>query len=133
MMKSRILYFFVLALISVTILGACSAPSQPASPTGSPAGDQAPNSPSATNGGAAAIRDNDKIAVEETVLLDQDGIKITLKSFSADDLFGPAFNVQIENNSDKNVTVQLRESSVNGVMVDTMFSSDVAAVMKAND
>ncbi len=71
------------------------------------------------------------ITVQETVLLDKDGIKITLKSLS-DDIFGPSLKVLVENNSDISVTVQIRDSSINGVMVDAIFSCDVQNGKKAN-
>ncbi len=46
---------------------------------------------------------------------------------------GPALKVFIENNSDTDLTFQTRATSVNGYMIDTIFSSDVAAGKKAND
>jgi len=74
-----------------------------------------------------------KVTVEPAVLLDQEGIKIELKSLDADALFGPELKVLIENTTDQDLTVQCRNSSVNGYMVETMFSAEVAAGKKAND
>lgn len=74
-----------------------------------------------------------KIDVLEQVLLDQEGILITLKSLELDELFGPSLKVLVENNSDKSITVQTRESSVNGIMADTMFSCEVGPAKKVND
>lgn len=71
--------------------------------------------------------------VEEQVLLDQDDIKITLKSLSFDGIFGPSLKILVENNSSKAFTVQIRDSSINDVMVGAMFSCDVASGKKAND
>lgn len=73
------------------------------------------------------------IKVEEQVILDQDGIVITLKSLSQDNVFGPSLKVLIENNTEKSITVQIIDSSVNDVMVDPMFSCDVAPNKKSND
>jgi len=73
------------------------------------------------------------ITVEEQVLFEEGGIKIILKSLSDDSFFGPSLKVLVENNSSKDITVQTRNSVVNGVMVDTMFSCDVVAGKKAND
>ena len=73
-----------------------------------------------------------EVSVEETLLLDEQGIKITLNSIEKS-LFGVDLKVSIENNSDKNVTIQTRNESVNGYMITTMFSCDVAPGKKAND
>ncbi len=72
-------------------------------------------------------------AIEETVLLDEAGVKITARSLNTDSLFGPQLKLLIENNSGKDLTVQSRDSSVNGYMVDTLMSVDVADGKKAND
>lgn len=71
--------------------------------------------------------------VAETVLVDEAGVKITAKSFEMDDIFGPALKILIENNSDVDLTVQARNSSVNGYMVENMLSADVASGKKTND
>lgn len=71
------------------------------------------------------------VTIEETVLLDESGIKITAIGLE-DGWFGTDLKLLIENNGDKNVTVQARNSSVNGFMVDTMMSEDVVAGKKAN-
>lgn len=71
--------------------------------------------------------------IAETVLVDEQGVKITAKSLDAGALFGPELKLLIENNSGKNLTFQCRESSVNGYMVDTMMSVEVVDGKKAND
>lgn len=71
--------------------------------------------------------------IEELVLLDEKDVKIIAKKLSYDSLFGPEIKVLIENNSTQNLTIQTRGSSVNGYMVETMFSPDVAAGKKANE
>lgn len=73
------------------------------------------------------------LTVEERVLLDQDGIVITLKSLDTDGLFGADLKVLVENNGSRNIGVQARDSAVNGVMIDTLFSCEVAPGKKAND
>lgn len=56
----------------------------------------------------------------------EDGIKVIVKGLSEDkSIFGPSIVVYIENNSDKDITVQARDVSINGFMVETIFSSDV--------
>ena len=71
--------------------------------------------------------------IEEVVILDEMGVKITAKKLEDDSFFGPELKLLIENNSDKNLTVQCRNASVNGYMVDTMMSADIVAGKKVND
>lgn len=80
-----------------------------------------------------SIADEDVVSVEEQVLLDQNGVVISLKSIEYDGIYGPSLKVLIENNSDKAITVQTRNSSVNGVMVKTIFSSSIEPQKKVND
>ncbi len=80
-----------------------------------------------------AGKNNEPVTIQETVLLDESGVKITAKSFSVDSFWGPEVKLLIENNSGKDLTFQCRNSSVNGYMVDTLMSADVADGKKAND
>ena len=73
-----------------------------------------------------------KVTIEEQVLYDENNIKITATGME-DSLFGTDLKLLIENNSGKSITVQARNSNVNGYMVDTMMSADVASGKKAND
>ena len=77
-----------------------------------------------TTGAAATIT--------EQVLYDENDIKITATGLE-DGLFGTELQLLIENNSGQGVTVQARNANVNGYMVSTMMSADVAAGKKAND
>lgn len=74
-----------------------------------------------------------EVSIQETVLLDEADVKITAKSLSTDGLFGQGIKLLIENNSEKNLTVQCRNASVNGYMVDTMLSADVVSGKKGNE
>lgn len=71
-------------------------------------------------------------SIEEHVLVEKDGVRITAKGFDVG-LFGPEMKILIENDTDKNLTVQDRDSSINGYMVGSLLSCDVAAGKKAND
>jgi len=73
------------------------------------------------------------ITIEETVLVDESGVKVTAKSLSVDEIFGPSVKLLIENNSGKDLTFQCRDASVNGYMIGTMMSVDVVNGKKAND
>ena len=72
--------------------------------------------------------------VDETVILDAAGVKVTVKSLDeSDSWYGPSLKLLIENNSGQDLTVQCRNASVNGYMCETMMSTDVANGKKAND
>ena len=69
-----------------------------------------------------------------TLIYDNNGIKITYKGIDEDEsMFGPKIKLLIENNTDENYTVQVRDFSINGYMVDTMFSANISAGKKIND
>ena len=62
------------------------------------------------------------------------GVKIIVKGLAENDsIFGPSVIVYIENIGDNDITVQSRDVSVNGFMVDSMFSCDVLAGKRAVD
>lgn len=72
------------------------------------------------------------VTIEEQVLYDENDIKITATGIE-DSWAGTKLTLLIENNSAKGVTVQARNANVNGYMVETMMSADVAAGKKSND
>ena len=75
-----------------------------------------------------------KVSVNEQVLLEENDVKITLKSLETEDVwYGPELKILIENESDTGITVQTRNSAINGVMMDTLISCDVQPGKKAND
>lgn len=62
------------------------------------------------------------------------GVKIVVKGLAEDaSILGSSIVVYIENTGDKDVTVQTRDVSINGFMVDAMFSCDVVAGKRAVD
>lgn len=69
------------------------------------------------------------------VLYNANGIKVTYKGISSEErlITGKSVNLLIENTSNRNLTVQVRDFSVNGYMSDPIFSSSVAAGKKAMD
>jgi hypothetical protein len=129
-------------LISVFIITACGSSSESgADKTINEASSVADISPTSTNQQfptptieikPTATPEN-IVNVEEKVILENGGVVITLKSLSIDDLFGPTLDILIENNSEKDIVVQTRNSVINDVMIDALFSSEVAAGKKAND
>lgn len=73
------------------------------------------------------------VTIEEKVLVDEAGVKITAKGLNEYGIFGPEVKLLIENNSGKDLTFQCRDTSVNGYMVQNMMSVDVVDGKKAND
>lgn len=67
------------------------------------------------------------------VLYSDDTVRITYTGIDTEDWMGEGLKVTIENLSDKNITVQTNETSVNGIMEEPYFSCDVAAGKTAND
>lgn len=70
-----------------------------------------------------------------TVLMDQNGIKITFMGFEKADNYRKGYDIKlrIDNKSGKDYTVQVRDFSVNGIMADEIFSCDVTNGKTAND
>lgn len=89
------------------------------------------NSTSSTSTDNSADTSDNAVTVEQTVLVDQDNVVITATGMD-ESVFGPELKLLIENNSDTNLTFQVRNASVNGYMADTMMSEDVAAGKKSN-
>ena len=75
----------------------------------------------------------DDITIEEQVLIDQDGLKVTAKEYVVDPIWGPGVKVLIENDSDKNLGISCNALIVNNYMVTDLFSKTVAAGKKANE
>lgn len=125
---------FAVATILATSLVACGGSSS-----------DSIQSPASVNGSNGTVSTNDssskgtqqpekqEVVINEAVLLDDSGVKITAKSLDNDAFMGVAVKLLIENDSGKDLTFQCRNSSVNGYMVDTMMSVDVVNGKKAND
>ena len=67
------------------------------------------------------------------VLLDKRGLVITATGLDETDEQGPTLNVSIRNRSESDVTIQTRDASINGYMMDTSFSVTVAAGQEARE
>lgn len=65
------------------------------------------------------------------VLYDNKGIKAVFTSFNQNGAYGPEIKLQLENTTEKNITVQVREVSINGYMMDPIFSEEVGTGKKA--
>ncbi|MBQ4382327.1 MAG: hypothetical protein II794_06280 [Oscillospiraceae bacterium] len=70
--------------------------------------------------------------VEEQVLFEKDGLRITLKGLSLNGLLGPSLKLLVENDGEKTLTVSARDTTVNGYMTDILMSCEVAPGKKSN-
>lgn len=59
------------------------------------------------------------------VLYDEKDIKIIAKGIEQDSIWGPELVLFIENNSSDIITIQTRNTSINGFMVDPTFSPEI--------
>ena len=73
------------------------------------------------------------ISIDEQVLVDQDGIRVTAKSYDTDSVFGDSIKLLIENSTDKDYTVTCDALIVNDYMISDLFITDVAAGKSANE
>lgn len=73
------------------------------------------------------------VDLAEQVLYDENGILISVRGLDLDSWFGPEIKLAIENNSDIPIMIQTRNTSINGAMMDFMFSSEIDVGKKAND
>ncbi len=61
-----------------------------------------------------------------TLLYSENGIRIIAKDLSMNEnILGPSLHIFIENNTDKSITVQTRNTSINGFMIDPLFSPEI--------
>ena len=74
-----------------------------------------------------------KVSIDEQVLVDQDGIKITATDYTTDSIWGDGIHLIIENNTDRDYTVGCDALIVNDFMISDLFVSDVAAGKKASE
>lgn len=65
--------------------------------------------------------------IEKQVILDEKGIKITACEIDYAGIFGPELVTVVENTSERNITVQTRNSAINGAMVSSNFTMDIRA------
>ncbi len=66
-------------------------------------------------------------------MADQNDILIKYAGLESDSWGDYKIKLTIENNSDTDATVQIRDMSLNGYMIDGIMSCDVVAGKKAND
>lgn len=129
----RILSMIVLLLLMLSLIGCGSGAGTEIEKPVDVAGDSSDNVEEKETTAAVVEEKTEDVAISETVLLDEAGVKITAKSLNTDAMFGPEIKLLIENNSGEDLTFQSKNASVNGYMVETMMSVDVVNGKKSND
>lgn len=75
----------------------------------------------------------DELTINEQILVDQNGIKISALELVDDSIWGEGLKIIIENNSDMNVSVGCNALIVNDYMISDLFYTTVAAGKKSNE
>ncbi len=127
----------VALLVSIMVLlSGCSSgtpESAGSSSTDTPAGSAAETASEETPEATEAAKENTALTLEETVIYDENNIKITATGIKDDGFLGPELELLIENNGEQNTTVGLDYCMVNGYMMNELLSAEVAAGKKSNE
>ena len=73
------------------------------------------------------------ITIEEQVLFEKDGLKVTATEYVVDSLWGDGIKLLIENNGASDIGIGCNALIVNDYMISDLFSTTVAAGKKANE
>lgn len=127
------LKLFTSALLASAMLSACGGGNEPAASTENISTADINQTSEASSEATETESKQEDLSISEQKIWEQDGISVTVTGISTDGLMGPELNLLLENNSDKDITVQARYTAINGYMVSSTMSSDIAAGKKAND
>lgn len=93
--------------------------------------DNTDEEPTVRDGDDYAI--NEDVNVQESVIYDDGGIKVTVLSLDFRGWMGPELRFLIENNSEKAIMLQASDLVINGYMINPIMSAEVEAGEKVND
>ena len=131
---------FLLSALLVLSLAACGSSGSTQSTasessSGSTASSEAESSAAATEEATATPEPSAQPTLEETVLLDEGGIKVTATGLTDYGLGGaPDLELHVKNNTDGDITIQTSEyAAVNGCMVRGIASIQASAGDSADD
>ena len=74
-----------------------------------------------------------KVTIDEQLLFEKDGLKVTATEYKTDSIWGDGINLLIENDTDKSIGLGCTALIVNDYMIFDLFSSTVAAGKKSNE
>ena len=96
-------------------------------------GDAADDSDKKADDSSSKSNQKAKPTIDEAVVFDKDGIKITAKEYASDSIWGDGIKFLIENDTEKNITVGVTALIVNDYMINDTFVAEVAAGKKTNE
>lgn len=85
------------------------------------------------NGKESSAPDGNLPTIEENILFEYQGLKMTAKEIINDTIWGTGIKVHVENDSDKDYSIGVDYAIVNNCMMSNLFSCSVASGKKAND
>ena len=130
MKNNKILVALVILVFMVFALGSGSSSSESSSSGHSNVSSNTGNDAGSSSSSSSTKKEIPTI--EETVLLDQDGIVVTAKEIVDESVWGQGIKVLIENNSSRDVTVTATAMAVNGYMLTDFLYEKVTADAKSN-
>ncbi len=77
--------------------------------------------------------EDNTFTIDEQVLWETDGVKVTAKGIEHSEIFGDSIKILVENNSDKNIRLDVEQVIVNDYMISGGAYVEVSAGNKAND
>lgn len=130
-MRRILLLMLTLSMIMSLVACGSNETSDPTPPISYEAGDNMSSEDESESKSLPKI-DTEAITIEEQVLFDEAGIKVTATDLESG-LFGTEIKVLVENNTEDTKVVQAQYTVVNGYMIQNLFSAEVAAGKKSND
>lgn len=127
-MKQKFLAFLLAGAMALG-LAACGTSAQTSTENTPPA-----QTSTDTSQATAEPSENRKATIENTALVNQDGIVITAQEMVEDEIFGTGVKLLIEKHSSENQTIGCDYAVVNDFMMTSLlFSADVATGKKTNE
>ena len=83
--------------------------------------------------GATSVAEDNEFTIEEQVLWESDGVKVTATGVEHSSIFGDSIKILVENNSDKDIRLDVEDIIVNDYMIDSYAYVEVSAGNKSND
>lgn len=126
----RLICVFLVALLMIGLLPGCSAEED--KPVSSANADNITDNSAVEENAVVESKEPEKITIEEAVVYDKDGVKITVSGME-DGWTGPEVKFLIENATDKNIAISGDTAIINGVTIPVYLYIDVAAGKKTID
>jgi len=126
-------YIFILGLFAAMSIGSGSSSGEKKEITVSNSSESSVKSTNTLVSSSEGSSVKSKPTIEEQIILDKDGLRITAKSYETDSIWGDGIKMLVENSSDKSIGISCSELIVNDYMISNLFTSTIAAGKKANE